>query len=94
MKSKPDILERIGVSYTDPKMCEAKGLRQTEEIEKTQTKFTIVTKDSDGMQCYEPDDQINVEIVTPSGDQLETIVKDTNDGNYKVTYTPECIGQH
>ena len=32
--------------------------------------------------------------MTPEGDQLKTDIKDTKDGNYTVTNTPEGAGQH
>ena len=39
-------------------------------------------------------DVIKVNILNPAGDQLETEIKDTKDGKYTVTYTPQCVGQH
>ena len=56
--------------------------------------FIIVTRDSGGKQCYHEDDQVKVNIITPADDQLETEIKDTKDGKYTVTYTPQCVGQH
>ena len=32
--------------------------------------------------------------MTPEGDQLKTDIKDTKDGKYTVTYTPQGAGQH
>ena len=57
-------------------------------------KFIIITRDSGGKQCYHEDDQVKVNIITPADDQLETEIKDTKDGKYRVTYTPQCVGQH
>ena len=37
---------------------------------------------------------IKVNILNPADDQLETEIKDTKDGKYTVTYTPQCVGQH
>ena len=59
-----------------------------------ETYFVIVTKDSDGLQCYQQDDKIKVDILTPEGDRLETDIKNTKDGKYTVTYTPWCAGKH
>ena len=56
--------------------------------------FIIVTRDSDGTQCYHEDDEVKVNIITPADDQLKTKIKDTKDGKYTVTYTPQCVGQH
>ena len=62
--------------------------------EKKETNFTIVTRNSDEEQCYQEEDAIIVNILNPAGDQLETEIKDTKDGTYTVTYTPQCVGQH
>ena len=59
-----------------------------------ETNFTIVTRNSDGKQFYHEDDQVKVNISAPADDQLETEIKDTKDGKYTVTYTPQCVGQH
>ena len=48
------ILDRIVVSKTDPLMSLTEGQSKEKELkEKTETNFTIVTRDSDGLQCYE-----------------------------------------
>ena len=62
--------------------------------EKTIANFIIVTRDSGGKQCYHEDDQVKVNIITPANDQLKAEIKDTKDGKYTVTYTPQCVGQH
>ena len=94
VENKVNILDRIVVSVTDPSLSIAEELYQKEVQEMRQTNFTIVTRDSDGLQCYYKDDKINVNISTPTGDQLKTEVKDTKEGNYTVTYKPHCVGQH
>ena len=33
-------------------------------------------------------------MLTPAGDQLKTYIKDTKDGRYTVTCTPQRAGQH
>ena len=62
--------------------------------EKTETNFTIVTRNSDGEQCYHEKDVIKVSILSPAGVQVETEIKDTKDGKYKVTFTPQYVGEH
>jgi len=94
LENKLNISDRIVVSKTDPSMSSAESQCEKEVKQNTGTNFTIVTRDSDGLQCYHADDQIKVNILTPAGDQLETEIKDTKDGNYTVTYTPQCVGQH
>ena len=87
-------LDRIVVSNTDPLLSLAEVDNQELVREKTVANFIIVTRDSDGKQCYHDDDQVKVNIITPADDQLETEIKDTKDGKYTVTYTPQCVGQH
>lgn len=96
METKVDILNRIVVSNTDPSLSLAELESHKEEREKTEANFTIVTRDSNGRECYNEDDQIKINISTSVGDhdQLETEVKDTKDGKYTVTYTPQFVGQH
>ena len=87
-------LDLIVVSNTDPLLSLAEVDNQELVREKTVANFIIVTRDSGGKQCYHEDDQVKVNIITPAGDQLETEIKDTKDGKYTVTYTPQCVGQH
>ena len=87
-------LDRIVVSNTDPSLSLAEVDNQECVREKTAANFIIITRDSGGKQCYHEDDQVKVNIITPADDQLETEIKDTKDGKYRVTYTPQCVGQH
>ena len=87
-------LDRIVVSNTDPLLSLAEVDNQELVREKTVANFIILTRDSGGKQCYHEDDQVKVNIITPADDQLETEIKDTKDGKYTVTYTPQCVGQH
>ena len=63
------------------------------EIGKEAT-FVVVTRDSDGLQCYQQNDKIKVDILTPEGDHLKPELKDSKDGKYTVTYTPQCVLRH
>ena len=92
VENKADILDRIVVSNTNPSLSLVEG--QWEKETEERTSFTIVTRDSDGIQRYHGDDQINVDIQTPTGNKLKTEIKDSSDGKYAVTYTPECVGQY
>ena len=74
------ILDRVLVSDTDPLMTLVEIKNQKEKREKMETNFTIVTRNSDGVQGYHEDDGIKVNISAPAGDQLETEIKDTKDG--------------
>ena len=94
VEQKVKILDRIVVSDTDPSLSLAEVASLKDLREKTETNFTIVTRNSDGEQCYQEEDVIKVNILNPAGDQLETEIKDTKDGKYTVTYIPQCVGQH
>ena len=93
VEQKVKILDRIVVSDTDPSLSLAEVARLKDVRAQTETNFTIVTRNSDGEQCYQKD-VIKVNILNPAGDQLETEIEDTEDGKYTVTYTPQCVGQH
>ena len=94
VEQKVKILDRVVVSDTDPTLSLAEVASLKDVREKTETNFTIVTRNSDEEQCYQEEDVIIVSIFNPAGDQLETEIKDTKDGKYTVTYTPQCVGQH
>ncbi|XP_067028519.1 E3 ubiquitin-protein ligase TRIM71-like [Acropora muricata] len=85
------LLDEVLVSKTDPSMCLTED--HDGEVGK-ESIFVFVTRDSDGLQCYQQNDQIKVDILTPEGDQLEAELKDSKDGKYTVTYTPQRVGQH
>ena len=59
-----------------------------------ESNVVVVTRDSEGLQCYQLDDQIEVDILTTEGDHLKTELKDSKDGKYTVMYTPQCVGRH
>ena len=94
VEQKVKILDRIVVSDTYPSLSLAEVARLKDVRAQTETNFTIVTRNSDGEQCYQKEDVIKVNILNPAGDQLETEIEDTEDGKYTVTYTPQCVGQH
>ena len=85
---------RIAFCYTDPlqSVAEGKGLQEADVG--TEAQFVITTKDSDGKQCYDDDDQIIVKVQTPSREELNHKIKHDKDGEYSVAYTPDCVGQH
>ena len=94
VEQKVKILDRIVVSDTDPSLSLAEVASLKDVREKTETNFAIVTRNSNGKQCYQEEDVITVNILNLAGDQLQTEIKDTKDGKYTVTYTPQCVGQH
>ena len=92
VEKKFDLLDQILVTNTDPSMCLAEG--HYIGTKGQESRVVVVTRDSEGSQCYQLDDQIKVDILTPEGDHLETELKDNKDGKYTVTYTPQRVGQH
>ena len=89
---------RVVVSNADPlqSVAEGKGLQQAQAGRDIQ--FTITTKDSNGKQCYDEEDEIIVKVETPSGEELNHRVARENIGEYNarynVTYKPYCAGKH
>ena len=94
VEKKLDLMDRVVVTKTNSSKCLAEGEDSKDVKERKETYFVIVTKDSEGLQCYQQDDKIRVDIWTPEGDQVKIDIKDTKDGKYTVTYTPQCAGQH
>ena len=94
VEKKLDLMDRVVVTKTNSSKSLAEGQDSKDVKERKETYFVIVTKDSEGLQCYQQDDKIRVDILTPEGDQVKIDIKDTKDGKYTVTYTPQCAGQH
>jgi len=88
------ICDRVIVSNTDSSLSIVEGHCDKETEEKTETSFTIIARDSNGIQCYNEDDHIKVNIESPTGSKSTTDITDSNDGKYTVTYRPECVGQY
>ena len=86
-----NLSDQILVTRTDPSMCSTEY--HDSETGK-EAKFFVVTRDSEGLQCYQQDDRIKVDILTPEGDHLKTELKDSKDGKYVVTYTPQWVGKY
>ena len=85
---------QVEVSNTSPLRSVAKGKGLEKAEAGRQSDFTIVTNDSNGNQCYNEIDQITVKVQTPSGEDLESKVKDYRNGKHRVTYIPNCHGHH
>jgi len=94
VKNITTICDRVIVSNTDSLLSIVEGLCDKETEEKTETSFTIVTRDSNRGQCYNGDDHIKVDIESPTGSKSTTEITDSKDGKYTVTYRPECVGQY
>ena len=88
------ICDRVIVNNTDSSLSIVEGHCDKETEVKTETSFTIITRDSNGIQCYNGDDDIKVDIESPTGSKSITEITDGTDGKYIVTYRPECVGQY
>ena len=87
-------LGEVIVSTTDhlQSVAEGKGLKQAEAGR--EASLTITTKNAEGQQCYNEIDQIVVKVRSPSEQDLDTDIKDSEDGKYSITYTANCDGHH
>ena len=86
-------LGQVVVSNTDysKSVAEGKGLKVAElGIEAS---FTVTTRDSEGNLCYHEQDQVNVIISSPTGEE-EVDIRDGKEGNYTVHYTPTSVSRH
>ena len=81
-------------STTDPlqSVAEGKGLQEGEVGRKAEFKITI--KNVDGDHCSNEEDQLHVKVKSPSGEELKHVIVRCKDGEYNVTYKPDCVGKH
>ena len=87
-------LGEVVVSTTDPLQSRAngKGLREAEVGR--EASLTITTKDYERKQCYNQIDEIVVKVNSSSEELLDKKFEDNGNGEYSVTYTPNCHGHH
>ena len=81
-------------SHTDPSKstAEGKGLKEAELGR--EAVFFVTTRDSEGTQVYDNESQVMVKIVSPAEEDVETKIKDCEDGNHIVRYKPDSVGLH
>ena len=85
---------RVVISSTDPSQSVAEGTGLQEGDVGSKAIIKITTKDSDGNQCQDENDQIFVKIRPPLEKELIHTIAPVKNGEYSVTYTPDCAGQH
>ena len=85
---------QVVVSNTDPlqSLAEGTGLKVGEVGR--EAKITLTTNDFDGNQCYDENDRIAVTVKTPSSKGLSYMIEPNKNGEYSVSYTPDCVGKH
>ena len=94
VKSVVPAVGRVVIVTTDPLQSVAEGTGLQEVKLGSEATFKITTKDSDGNKFYDENDQIQVKVQSPSGEELTHVISPDKDGEYSVTYTPDCFGQH
>ena len=85
---------QVVVSNTDPLQSLAKGTGLKVGEVGREAKITLTTNDFDGNQCYDENDRIAVTVKTPSSKGLSYMIEPNKNGEYSVSYTPDCVGQH
>ena len=85
---------QVITSHTDPSqsLAEGKGLKEAELD--AETNFTATTRDSQGNQFYNEQDQVAVTIHVVTGKDEQTKIEDYKDGIYTVRYKPKSVGLH
>ena len=55
----------------------------------------VKTKDSEGNQCHDENDRIDIRVQLPSGKELSyRVTAPGKNGEYSAVYTPNCVGKH
>ena len=85
---------QVIANHTDPSQSLAKGKGLKEAELGTETNFTITTRDLEGKQFYDEQDQVTVKIRSPTGEDDKMKIEDCKDGNYTVRYKPKSVGLH
>ena len=82
---------QVVASHTDPSqsVAEGKGLKEAELG--AETNFTITTRDSEGNQFYNEEDQVTVKSCSSTGENEEKDIEDCKDGSYTVHYKPKTV---
>ena len=94
VRSAVSSMGQVVVSNTDPlqSLAEGTGLKVGEVGR--EANITLTTKDFDGNQYYDENDRIGVTVKTPSSKGLSYMIEPDKNGEYSVSYTPDCFGQH
>lgn len=87
--------DRIIVSHTDVSQSTVDGRGLREADVNVRTGFKITTRDSEGRQVYNEEDQVAVTIIDPQGgEESEDGVRDCKDGTYIVQFLARSAGLH
>ena len=87
---------KVIASFTDPALslagCEPKVLDTMKPC--SEVVFTLTTRDSDGNQIYNKEDNVTVHIHPPSEVEEEKEITNFKDGNYRISVYPKLVGDH
>ena len=87
---------KVIASFTDSAQslagCEPKVLDTIKPC--SEVVFKLTTRDSDGNQIYNKEDNVTVSIHPPSEVEEEKIIKNFKDGNYSISVFPKFAGDH
>ena len=87
---------KVIASFTDPALslagCEPKVLDAMKPC--SEVVFKLTTRDSDGNQIYNEEDNLTVHINPPSEVEEEKEITNFKDGNYSISVYPKLVGDH
>ena len=85
---------RVVVSNTDPLQSVAEGKALHEGDVGSEATIKLTTKDAGGDQCYDENDRIYMTVRSPAGEEQYCISELGKNGEYSVTFMPQCVGEH
>eukprot|EP00111_Clytia_hemisphaerica_P020558 TCONS_00060546-protein len=77
-----------------PPLCTAIGEGLRRGICGKASMFTVIAKDHQGANRCVGGDVVRVSITSPDGREMVGEIYDRQNGNYSVTYRPQCEGEH
>ena len=87
---------KVIASFTDPALslagCEPKVLDAMKPC--SEVVFKLTTRDTDGNQIYNKEDNVTVQVNPPSEVEEEKEIKNLKDGNYSISVYPKLVGDH
>ena len=85
---------RVVASNTDPLQSVAEGKALHEGDVGRESTIKVMTKDAGGDQCYDENDKILMTVRSPAGEEQKLMSPLGKNGEYSVTFIPQCVGQH
>ena len=86
VRSELSVVGRVVISSTDTLQSVAEGTELQEGDVGSEAIIKVKTKDSDGNQCCDENDQIFLKIQSPSEMELSHTIAHNKDGEYSITY--------